>query len=96
MGRHTRQKPTFTLDEVDQLTLKASQNSEQIIARDIREYLTSRWEIVHLLAGDSASPEVRQVFIPYAEGFKAAINALDDYMDEQEEELEIPVKKWDW
>jgi flagellar hook-associated protein FlgK len=92
MGRHTRQKPTFTLDEVDELTLKASQNSEQIVVREIREYLTKRWEIVHLLAGDSASPEVRQVFIPYAEGFKAAINALDDFIDEQEKDLET----WDW
>ena len=96
MGRHTRQKPTFTLDEVDALTLKASQNSEQVIARDIREYLTDRCDVINLLAGDAASPEVRQVFIPYAEGFRAAINALDDYIDEQEEELEIPVKKWNW
>jgi hypothetical protein len=96
MGRHVRQKPTFTLDEVDELTLKASQNSEQVTTQEIRDYLMKRWEIVHLLAGDSASPEVRQVFIPYAEGFKAAINALDDYMDEQEE-LDIPLsKEWNW
>lgn len=95
MGRHVRQKPTFTMDEVDELTLKASQNSEEITTLEIREYLMRRWETVQLLAGDSVSPEVRQVFIPYAEGFKAAINALDDFIDEQDEDFGAFLDK-DW
>jgi uncharacterized alpha-E superfamily protein len=85
MGKHVRQKPTFTIDEVDELTLKSSINSERIVASQIREFLKERWEVINLMALDSTSPDVKKVFVPYAEGFKGALNALDDFVDEKED-----------
>lgn len=86
MGKHTKQKPTFTIDEVDALTLKACVNSERLAVSEIKQFLHKRWEIVSLMAYDSMSPEVRKVFVPYAEGFKGAINAIDDFLDNKENE----------
>lgn len=86
MGKHKKQKPIFTIDEVDLLTLQASINSERLAVSEIKQFLHKRWETVSLMAYDSMSPEVRKVFVPYAEGFKGAVNAVDDFLENKEDE----------
>jgi fumarylacetoacetate (FAA) hydrolase family protein len=99
MGKHAKQKPIYTLDELDEMTLKSSINSERITAQQIRELLTERWGMLLSMVESSSSQEVRKILIPYADGFKAALSVLDEFIDDREEsywEDSTEKTEWDW